>query len=213
MLASFLAWSFITLKSRGLWVASSGSQAILGHMSRDRVYAHRILKTNGNSLMSTEMFLRLDGIEGASRNYAHKGWMEIRAWNWGLQRVRKTAPDGKGTREVLSMNRITVTKAVSIETPLLMGLMMGRKPCAAEISAIPQVGKRETAPKILHMALENVLVQSIDTGIDINQEESLETLVLFFTKVKFEHYLHTKEVRGGEDASTEMQSFEWEAGA
>ena len=163
--------------------------------------------------MSTEMFLRLDGIEGTSRNYAHKGWIEIRAWNWGLQRVRKPATDGKGTREVLNMNRITVTKPVSIETPLLMEMMVARKPCTAEISAIPLVGKRETAPKILNLSLENVLVQSIDTGIDINNEELSETLVLFFSKVKFEHYLHTKEVRGGEDASTAMQSFEWEAGA
>ena len=163
--------------------------------------------------MSTEMFLRLDGLEGASRNYAHKGWIQINAWNWGLQRARKTSPDGKSVREVLNMNRITVTKPVSIETPQLMNLMIERKPCIGEISAIPQVGKREAAPKILGITLENVIIQSIETGLDVHQEDLSETLVLFFNKVKFDFHLNTKEVRGGAEASSETQTFEWDAGS
>lgn len=161
--------------------------------------------------MSTDMFLRLDGLEGASRNYAHKGWIEINAWSWALQRARKASADGKSAREVLNMNRISITKPVSIETPQLMNLMLERKPCIGEISAIPQVGKREAAPKILGITLENVIIQSIDTGIDVTQEELTETIVLFFNKVKFEYHLNTKEVRGGAEASSETQTFEWEA--
>lgn len=163
--------------------------------------------------MSTEMFLRFDGLEGASRNYVHKGWIDIDSWRWGLQRTQKASPDGKGVREVLNMNSITVTKPISIETPLLMNLMLERKPCAAEISAIPQVGKREAAPKIMGISLENVIIQSLDTGINIHQEELSETLVLYFNKANFEYHLNTKEVRGGAEASSETNVFEWQAGS
>ncbi len=161
--------------------------------------------------MSTEIFLRLDGLEGASRNYAHKGWIELRSWQWGLQRIRKAAPDGKGSREMLNMNRITVTKPLSIDTPLLMDLMLKRTPCAGEISAIPQVAKRQAAPKILGMSFESTVIQSIETGMDTAQEEQVETLVLYFNQVKFEYHLNTKEVIGGAEASSETNYFEWQA--
>ena len=41
--------------------------------------------------MALEMFLKIDGVVGGTRNYQHKGWSDMLSWNWNLERVADNA--------------------------------------------------------------------------------------------------------------------------
>ena len=60
--------------------------------------------------MAVEMFLRMDGITGGSRNYHHKGWAEVLSWSWGLEHVNSGAQTGPDN--TLRMDELSLTKAI-----------------------------------------------------------------------------------------------------
>jgi type VI secretion system secreted protein Hcp len=159
--------------------------------------------------MAMEMFLRMDGITGASSNYAHKGWADIHSWQWEMSRSRKATNDGP--RETLNMNRISIVKPVGIDSPMMMKFLAERTVVEkAQISVIPAVGRREKQQKYIEIVLHNVLIQSIDTGADVEQVKSRETVVLVFGKVEYEYFHTAGTEAGAAPSSTETQSFKWD---
>lgn len=55
--------------------------------------------------MALEMFLKMDGVVGGTRNYQHKGWSDMLSWNWNLECV---ADNAGGDRPCVNMNQITI---------------------------------------------------------------------------------------------------------
>ena len=160
--------------------------------------------------MANEIYLRLDGVTGSSKNYTHRGWADIQSWHWGFERIQKSTSDGP--REVTNLNRITINKAVGIDSPMMMKLFADRTIIdSAEISVAPAVGKREAQQKQIGITLNQVLIQSIDTGASISEDGYSEKVVLFFGKVKYEYFHYTSAVQGGAEAGSDSQEFEWAA--
>ena len=62
--------------------------------------------------MALEIFLRLVGVTGGSRNYYHPGWADVLSWQWCL-----SAPDAGATPD-----QIKLVKRVGIESPMVMTL-------------------------------------------------------------------------------------------
>ncbi|MGR8948885.1 MAG: type VI secretion system tube protein Hcp [Gammaproteobacteria bacterium] len=158
--------------------------------------------------MAMEIFLRIDGAAGSSKNALHKGWSEISSWQWGLNRVRKTGDNG--VREVVNLNRITIVKPVGVESPLLMKFLAERKIIdTAEISVAAVTERRVVQKRTIGVTLKKVLIQSIETGASIDEDAYFETVVIAFGYVKYEYLHHTSAVMGGAAASSETQAFEW----
>ena len=161
--------------------------------------------------MKMEIFLRMDGVTGMSKNYAHRGWTDISSWHWGMHRVQK-ATNGN-VREAVNMNRITIIKPLGIESPMFMKLFAERTVVeSAEISVAPPVAKREAQQKYIDIALEKILIQSIETGADISESDPCETIVICFGKVTYEFFHNVGAVQGGTAASSESHRFEWDLG-
>ena len=158
--------------------------------------------------MAMELFLRIDGITGTTVNYAHKGWTEVDSFQWGMSRSRKATSNGP--QETLSMNRISIVKPIGLDSPLMMKLLAERTVVEnAQISVAPAVGRREKPKKYIEIALHNVLIQSIDAGSDIDEVKSSETVVLLFSKIRYDFFHHVGEP-GAAPTTTETQSFVWD---
>lgn len=159
--------------------------------------------------MANEIFLRIDGVTGASKNYTHRGWADIRTWQWSFERSRKTTQEGP--RESTSLNRIIVTKPVGFESPMIMKLFADRTIVeSAQISVVPAVGKREAQQKQIGITLNQVLIQSIDTGATTDADGYDEKITLYFAKVKYEYFHYSGAVQGGADATSKSHAFEWQ---
>ena len=158
--------------------------------------------------MGMEIFLRIEGAAGGSKNSMHKDWSEISSWQWGLARTRKAG--NNGIQESLQMNRITIVKPVAVDSPLLMNLLATRKVMdTVEISVAAATERRVVQKRTIGVTLKQVLIQSIDTGAVVGEEEFYETVVLAFGQVKYEFFQHTSAVIGGAAASSRSETFEW----
>jgi type VI protein secretion system component Hcp len=136
--------------------------------------------------MSLEIFLKLDGVVGGTRNYQHKGWADLLSWHWAL--ATGAANDAL---PCAGMNRLTVKKLVGPESPAIVRLFVEQTLIpSAEISAIPQVGKREKAQQYVSLAMEDVRVTDIRTDGDAEDNVFTETVSLQFGKIRYETFNH-----------------------
>ena len=151
--------------------------------------------------MALELFLRLDGVTGSARSFAHRGWCEVNAWHWDLER------HGDAT----SMNRIALVKPAGLESPALIRLFTEQVVVKrAQIDAVPVVGHREAAQKYLEISLEDVTVERIEARGSSEDKTSTETLTLGFAKVHYEFYQHIPATQSGGAASAESLAFSWD---
>lgn len=149
--------------------------------------------------MAVEIFLRLDGVSGASRNYHHNGWADVLGWRWQLTR----ADDGA------HFNEIVLTKPLGIESPALMDLLAtGRTVGSAQMDIVPVVGKREAQQKYVTMSFAAVGVRAIDVGGTAEDAATVETVTLRFGSVKFDFHHQGAPAADGRPAAVDVYSFE-----
>ena len=82
---------------------------------------------------------------------------------------------------------------------------------SADISVALPAAKREAQQKLIDVNLKRILIQSIDTGVTTDESELLETVVLRFNQVKYDYFHTERAQQGGAGATTNCESFSWEA--
>ncbi len=136
--------------------------------------------------MSLEIFLKLDGVVGGTRNYQHKGWADLLSWRWALENGTTD-----GASPCAGMNHLSVLKLTGPESPALLRLFAQQTLIkSAEISAIPLVGKREKAQQYVSIAMEDVRVVNIRTEGEAEDNAFRETITLKFGKIRYETFNH-----------------------
>lgn len=156
--------------------------------------------------MAVEMYLKLDGVDGAVNSRAHKGWAVILSWSWGLARGRAD----NASAAVTKGNEIAIVKEVGMESSELMRLCAtGAVTERALINIFPSVGKRETQQKYVVIELENVVVKSVSTTGASEENFVREKVTLRFNKIGFEYFAPIR----GDSATTEQAEdghrFDW----
>jgi type VI secretion system secreted protein Hcp len=159
--------------------------------------------------MALEMFLRIDGVVGGSRNYQHKGWADMLSWNWNLEHSpQKSAAD---SLKCENMNQITVLKALGKESAAVLKLFAEKTPISAvEISVMPVVGKRESAQKYLSIVMEDVIISSVRTDGEAEENFFRERLILTFGKINYEFFQYAATDPGAANSAGESFSFGWD---
>lgn len=156
--------------------------------------------------MPVEMFIKLDGIQGDSRNYQHKGWSDILEWNWGMSALL----DPENTRKT-SINEITITKQIGIDsTDFMLLFTQGKTVKNAEINIIPTVAKREARQKYLHMQMEDVTIKSIHTSGSAGDESFKEQITLNFSKVRLTYNPYLVSSAENPEATSIDYKFGWD---
>ena len=72
--------------------------------------------------MATDMFLKIDGIEGESSDKAHPGEIEVLSYSWGVSQPLSSSASSAGslTAGRADFQPLTIVKAIDKATPLLM---------------------------------------------------------------------------------------------
>lgn len=161
--------------------------------------------------MALEMYLRVDGVTGASRNYQHRGWAEVSSWGWSL--TREPAAGQAGADAAANMNEIFVSKTIGTDSVALMQLFAeGTLIKEAELSIVPAAAKRGAQQKYLELNMKDVIIKSITTGG--NDEESFfkEDIVLVFGKVQYTYHQYADIGTDGKSGAAQSFSFGWDLG-
>lgn len=152
--------------------------------------------------MALEIFLRLDGVTGGSRNYYHAGWADVISWQWHLSGVGAGVPP----------DHLRVVKKVGMESPALMTLWAtGGVVPVAEINIVPVVGKRDAQQKFISVKFENLRVLAMEVGGNCEDNHAAETLTLKFEQVRFEYHHYADATPDTPTGTVQTVAFDWRA--
>src|SRR5687767_5186210 len=119
--------------------------------------------------MPVEMYLKLDGVTGGSKNFTFKGCADVTSWGWELDSNRCTSQLSEGDKT--AYRQISIVKRIGMDSPEIMSLyVQGKTIPFADLTVIPVVSKREARQKYLSIHMEDVLVKSIVTGGNSSEE-------------------------------------------
>jgi type VI secretion system secreted protein Hcp len=163
-------------------------------------------------IMSVEMFLKMDGITGGSKNYDYKGWADVVSWGWGMGSNRHSAQVTENDKT--SFREISIVKRIGMDSPAMMLLYaQGRTIQHADLNIIPVVAKREAKQKYLSMQMEDVLVKSIITGGNSSEDFFNENIILLFGRIRFEYNIHSVANAENPDGTSVDYKFAWDVSA
>lgn len=139
--------------------------------------------------MPVEMFLRMDGVTGESRNYQHKGWSDVLSWTWAFSSNRRLVRGDD--HDNASFNEISLIKRIGRDSMDIMRIFAAREIVPhVEFNVLPVVSKKEAKQKYLHFYLEDVIVKSIVTGGSNEEDMFKERITLIFDRVRLEYNQH-----------------------
>lgn len=134
--------------------------------------------------MAADMFLKLDGIKGESKDQAHKGEIDIESFTFGVQNGGTFSTGGGGGAGKVSFADIEIMKSADLSSPLLMEACASGKHIAAALLTVRKAGgKQEEFYKI---KMSDVLVSSVSNSGAAGGNPQ-ESLALNFAKIEFDY--------------------------
>lgn len=128
---------------------------------------------------AVDMFLKIDGIQGESRDRVHKDEIDVLAWSWGMSNpgVSATRSPGAASGKV-NVQDLSFTKYIDRSTPALMRLLAtGGRARFAELT-VRKAGERPL--EYLVFCFGNVGVASLSTGGSGGEDRLTENVTLNF---------------------------------
>ncbi len=155
--------------------------------------------------MAFDAFLKVGDIEGESSDRAHKGWIEVQMFAWGVRAATVSGQSGLASGKPQVQN-LHCTMRVSRATPqLALACATGKHIPKAELSL-----QRPTPDKAVFLAItmEDVLVCSyqIASAASDTEDVPLDSIALSFGKIKFEFTTRKADGSPGEKVSGSLDA-------
>jgi type VI secretion system secreted protein Hcp len=129
-----------------------------------------------------DMFLKLDGIDGESRDDVHKGEIDITSWSWGVTNSGPGTGTGGGSG-VSRVQDLMVTKYVdNASVPLKKAVLSGRKITNAVLT-VRKAGQNPLEYLIIEMQDVYITAQNFSAH-STTDDLPTENVQLNFSKVK-----------------------------
>ncbi len=150
--------------------------------------------------MSVDMFMKVEGATGESKDSNHAGWTDIDSFTWGaIQPHSMASGGGAGVGKVAFQDLNIVAKIDKVYTGLLKHCATGKHLGQVEISMCKAGGSQIEYGKI-------ILTDAIVTSVTVSGTSSGESTVVNYSfqaaKVKTLYWEQTNQ--GGKGGSAEM---------
>ena len=135
--------------------------------------------------MAVDMFLKLEGISGESKDSTHKGEVDVLAWSWGMSNSGTAHAGGGSGAGKVNVQDLSFTKWVDLATaPLMLAAANGKHISKATL-VVRKAG--ETPREYLTIVMTEVLVSSVSTGGSGGEDRLTENVSLNFAKVEVKY--------------------------
>ncbi|CAB3698298.1 Hemolysin-coregulated protein (uncharacterized) [Achromobacter spanius] len=148
--------------------------------------------------MAVDMFMKIDGANGESKDANHKDWTDIVSFSWGATQPGNLASGGGLGAGKASFNDLHVVARIDKAAPAVM------KHCASgkhlgkiELSMCKAGGEQIEYSKI---TLEDVIVSSVQISGDRSAEGVVVNFAFQAAKVKQQYWEQTE--KGGKGAES-----------
>lgn len=135
-----------------------------------------VISTPVSAEAATDIFLKIDGVEGSSNDARHKGEIDVLSWSWGES--KGTVQTRNGTLPVSCINDLTITKIMDKSTPHLIA-----GGAADTVFANVKLTMRSASNEMFDfftITMSNVTISSYTTGGKDTDDRLTETVSLHF---------------------------------
>jgi type VI secretion system secreted protein Hcp len=109
--------------------------------------------------MAIDMFLKIEGVSGESKDTNHKDWTDLESFDWGADQSGSMSSGGGGGAGKVNFNDLTVVCAIDKAAPtILKNCAVGQHISKVEVSVCKAGG---TQIEYSRTTLEDVLVTSV----------------------------------------------------
>jgi type VI secretion system secreted protein Hcp len=134
--------------------------------------------------MAVDYFLKIDGIEGESRDAKHKDEIELESFGWGESQATASGHGGGAGAGKVSMQDLVVTMRTSKASPqLLLACASGQHIKSATLTA-RKAGKGQQ--EFFVLKLSDVLVSSYQTAGSAGDDSPGDSIALDFARIEVE---------------------------
>lgn len=109
--------------------------------------------------MAVDMFLKLDGIKGESKDHKHGGEIHIESFSWGVSQTGAHAVGGGGGAGKVQVHDINITKLVDVASPALMLHCANGKHIPNGLITVRKAGEKPL--EYLKIKLADIIVSSV----------------------------------------------------
>lgn len=133
--------------------------------------------------MALNAYLKIDGIEGESRDDKHRDQIEIESFSWGESNFASAASGGGGATGKVSMNDFHFVMRVSKASPkLFLACASGEHLPEAQLS-ISKAGAEQMID-YLYWKFTDILITSYQTGGSSGDAVPTDSFSLNFAKIE-----------------------------
>jgi type VI secretion system secreted protein Hcp len=138
--------------------------------------------------MATDVYLKINGIKGESKDSAHERWIEITSAHWGVVQPRSATASTAGghTAERCEHHAVSLSKLTDVASPILMQTCsMGRTIPKAKLEFMRADGEGNPV-KYYEVELENVIVANMEQLVS---EGNIlhDSIGLRFSKIRWKY--------------------------
>jgi len=151
--------------------------------------------------MAVDMFIKIKGHDGESKDDKHKKQIDVLAWSWGMSQSGSFHTGGGGGSGKVNVQDLSFTKWVDISSPTLM-----LASCTGEHIEEAELFVRKAGKDPLEyivITMKKIIVSSISTGGSGGEDRLTENVSLNFAEVSFKYVQQSD--KGAEEAKKTLK--------
>ena len=154
-----------------------------------------IASTASQAFAASDYFLKIEGVDGESKDDKHKNEIEIESWSFGASQSGSMAAGGGGGAGKVSMQDFTFTKSLDKSSPKLFeALATGQHLKEAKLVLRSGGGSQL---EYLVITFSDVLISSYSTGGSSGEDRPTESISLNFAQIKMSYVEQNADGRAG----------------
>ena len=156
--------------------------------------------------MAVDQFIKIEGIDGESKDSVHTKDIDILAWSWGMSQSGTFHSGGGGGAGKVTVQDISITKYVDAASTNLVQFACNGKHITKAVLVVRKAGEAQL--EYLKISMDDVIITSVSTGGSGGEDRLTENVSLNFAKFKFEYNPQGKDGKGTgwKTASWDMQT-------
>jgi type VI secretion system secreted protein Hcp len=135
--------------------------------------------------MAVDMFIKIDTVDGESKDSKHKKDIDVLAWSWGASNSGSAHSGGGAGSGKVNVQDLSFTKWVDSSTPKLLLAVHNGQHFKDATLVVRKAGEKPV--EYLKIKLEEVLITSVSTGGSGGEDRLTENVTLNFSKVSVDY--------------------------
>jgi len=135
--------------------------------------------------MAVDMFLKLNGVTGESKDKVHTKEIDVLSWSWGLMNSGSAHVGGGAGSGKVSVQDVTLSKVVDSSSPKLMLACCNGTHYPSAVLTVRKAGGKPV--EYIKVKMEEILIAGVSTGGSYSEDRLTENIILNFAKVSMDY--------------------------